>query len=146
MNPCVQAILCGLARPVQEAIAGILTAQKAVISAAIAVLQAQVVQLEILLAPFTAARDLAQAAKDALSGSISIVPSAVFAECFDLGTLSLSLSAQLDKLTAPLDDLILNVDRKLALLDELNDEIASLNDRLAFYDEIIAVIEACPFS
>ncbi len=56
------------------------------------------------------------------------------------------MSAQLDKLTAPLDDLILNVDRKLALLDELNDEIASLNDRLTFYDEIIAVIEACPFS
>lgn len=143
LNPCVQQILCGLGNAVLSALKGIITAQKAVVTAAIVQAEAQLAIVRITTAPISAAAQVAQQVVDGAHAAANLVPLAILSNCADLGELNISINTSIDSALREVNTILADANRLLSFADELDALVVELNATIAQFDAILDVIALC---
>ncbi len=141
LNPCVHAILCALGDAALAPIKALLSAELAILQGVGAQARLVLDSLEIALAPFTAAEELATAAIDTINGQLAMLPS--FEGCIDLGALAEILGSITLDITAPIEAFRKKVEILLAERDRVEAYIAQVEDQIAYMQAVIDAISAC---
>ena len=143
LNPCVQQILCALSGTVLGSLNRLIDTQIAALQTQILIIEAQILQYDILTLPLEAAASLARTQIQNIRNSALLVPLNLIAGCTDLGDFNLGLQKSIDNAVADLDSIVGDLTRVLSFKEELNATVAELNGIIDQFQDILATIETC---
>lgn len=143
LNPCVRQILCGLSSATIQALSIFLDAQILLIQSEIAVIEAQILQYDVLAAGVGVLKTLALSAIETFSAALNFVPFRLIANCVDLGDFSLSVRADVDRAIADTTRVLDDAQRLLSIANELRALKAELLKVVALYQALKATLALC---
>lgn len=143
LDECLKTILCGIGSAAISMLESALQAQVLAAQAALAVIDAEIIQADILGAPFAVAAQLVQEVVDEAKGVLNIVPLNLIGTCTDLGELNVSIRQQIDDYTAEAVSVLNDAAALLSYSDELRALKAELQDLIAYYTDVKLVLETC---
>lgn len=143
VEACVTEILCGLGNAAVGAISGVLQDQLTAAEAGLGLVKAQILQLDVLLAPLTAVQGVAVGTLEQIEGYAQLVPNSIMADCVGLGDLNLGLVQIVEPVTDQVRAFLDKVTRALSFKDELEDLERTLQAQVDALRDIIAALALC---
>lgn len=140
LDPCVY-FLCTLGAPARRVLKAKLQGLTTALSVELESLHAQLLTVDIAVAPLEAAQAVAEAALNAARSVLNVLPPVP--GCADIGKLTVNLSASLDITAADARTLLTNLRALLSFREELNAAVAAIENQISEFEAVLEVLEEC---
>lgn len=124
---CVAQILLGLSVPVLRALSGLMDVYLAQAQAVVANLQAQLGKAQIALIPVNLAFGVVNQALAQAESIVNLLPTSAIEQCDGIGEFMEDIRGGIDSGTRDLQEIQLDLNRKLSAVDELEARIDTTN-------------------
>lgn len=144
-SACALDVLLGLSVTVLRALSGLADVYIAQMQALVTQLQAQLVTARLALVPVQLAFGVVDAALQQANSIANLLPVSAFEGCADIGDFMGDRLDGIDEATRDLQELKMDITRKLSAVDELEARIAEANaalDELNVFKTLLAEAEA----
>jgi len=141
---CLRIIICDvLDVAVRGVLNDLITTVAVTLNAQVAVIQAQLILLEVPASAAQLAVNLAQKFKDELLSKLNVLPLDIIEGCFDAGKLREGLFLSIAEIDADITELGEEFVAALSIVDDLNFLKQELDETIAFLSEVTLAIEEC---
>ena len=142
--PCVKEITCTLGLPVLRALDAVVQLAIIEINTQLAAIAAQLIVLDIAVAPVNLALNLAEEAINAIKAPLAqLMPVSTMKECVDMGDLMVGMDDVASRSTAAIEDFRQDAIRTLSIRDELAELQNILNANLLRFEAFSELINDC---
>jgi len=141
---CVHFILCGLSAATSRALVAFIRAQVITLELAIAPLRAQLIYLDVLAFPARLAKTAAEAViQPLLAGAGLLQIPAGIKRCLELSDVTAAVQVNINQVLSDVNIALSDLDRILSLQDEVQAQINRLEETLSLCLEVLEALGTC---
>lgn len=145
-SACLTSILCSLSVPVRQAFSALIRSLIVTLNVKISELTAQLIIVDAAAAPLLVVKESLDAFKvQVIDQYLSLLPLSLFENsgCFDAIDLSNNLKKTVDDTAAEVDEILIDLARKLSFSHELTAMIADLQSQVTFWTDVLETLATC---
>lgn len=143
LDPCVRRVLCTLGAPVLISVRATVQPVVPLLEALRAQLQARLALLQIQVIPIQLARDTALLVLEQAQSVANLLPLGIIEDCADLGDVNAKLARGVEQATSAVEDLADDATRALTIETDLSAEIAELTNTINDINEFLEELNFC---
>lgn len=143
LDNCVSQIICGLSAATLRLLDNLLLAQKTALLVEISAIEAQILELDVLVAPLRIAGAAAQAALSTARQVTTLIPLQLAGGCLQISDVGATIRTGVDIISADLRNIEEDLARALSFRDELEALKQELEADLELLNTLRLQIQVC---